>query len=86
MTQQYLPAPGNQTHVWEVTKVEDAFGPASLGGSNRMKRVTFRMADGSDSYVDVPLANGWPAQAAALIEQMVADHIDASQLKSVETI
>lgn len=86
MTQNYGMPSDVTRHVWEVTKVEDAFGPTSLGGSNRMKRVWFKMADDTVSYVDVPDTRGWPSQASADIEQAVQDHIQATSLKSIEKV
>lgn len=74
------------TPVWKVTKVSDTFGPASLGGSNRMKRVEYVMANGDKSYVDVPAEQGWPAEAARQIEAAVMDHIDALALESRERV
>lgn len=74
------------TYAWTVIKVEDAFGPASLGGQNRMKRVTFRMANGDESYVDVPYVPTWVTDAAREIDKMVEGHIDALNLHSMESV
>lgn len=73
---------GGQRPAWEVTSVEDWPGPTSLGGSNRMKRVHYRMANGDESFVDVAYKDGWVGQANILIDQAVMDHIDALNLKA----
>lgn len=82
MATQYDGAPVTGTPMWQVVKVEDTFGPTSFGGNNRMKRVTYRMANGDQSYVDVAYDSGWVAKASAEIEQAVMDHVDALQLRS----
>lgn len=69
------------TPLWEVTSVEDTYGPTSIGGSNRIKRVNFKLMDGSTSYVDVPFADFTAAKVAAAIETHVAHTIDVLQLK-----
>lgn len=71
-----------QTPLWQVTSVEDTFGPTSMGGSNRIKRVYFKLMDGvTSSYVDIPYAQFNAAAVAAAIEQHVADTVDVLQLK-----
>ena len=69
------------TPVWEVTSVEDTYGPTSFGGDNRIKRVNFRLLDGTKSYIDVPFADFTAAKVAAAIERHVQDMIDVLQLK-----
>ena len=70
-----------QTILWQPFKVEDTFGPTSLGGSNRIKRVWFHILGADDSYVDIPVANFDAAHVAAAIEQHVSSTIDVLQLK-----
>jgi hypothetical protein len=79
---QYNPAP--EPSLWHITKVEDAFGATSLGGSNRMKRVYYQMMNGDTSYIDVSYEPGWDQRVAALIEQAVMEHINVLMLKSVQ--
>lgn len=67
--------------MWEVYKVEDTYGPTSLGGSNRIKRVYFHVLGSSDSYIDVPFAEFNAANVAQLIDQHVANIIDVHMLK-----
>lgn len=70
-----------QTPLWEVTSVEDTFGPTSVGGSNRIKRVNFTILGAGTSYVDIPVSQFNAAYVAAQIEAHVADTIDVMQLK-----
>jgi hypothetical protein len=67
--------------LWQPFKVEDTFGPTSLGGNNRIKRVWFHILGADDSYVDIPVANFDAAHVSAAIEQHVAATIDVLQLK-----
>jgi hypothetical protein len=75
-----VPGAGN-TPLWEVYKVEDVFGPASLGSSNRTKRVYFHVLGAEDSYVDMALPDFTAPKVAAAIEAHVGHIIDVSQLK-----
>lgn len=59
--------------LYEVYDIEDTFGPTSLGGSNRIKRVLFHVAGAQDSYVDVPFSQF----NAATVAQMIEDHVMA---------
>lgn len=77
MTQQ----PGTNAPVWHVTRVEDTYGPTSVGGNNRIKRVYFQILGGPETYVDVPVAQFNAAAVAAAIEAHVSDTIDVLQLK-----
>lgn len=78
---------GQPQHLWEVFKVEDAFGPVSLGGSNRIKRVWFHIYGMEDSYVELPLADFMDTgKVAAAINGHVEALINAHTLKSVEQV
>lgn len=70
-----------QTPVWTVTRIEDSYGPTSFGGSNRVKRVYFRLMDGTESYVDVPFSDFTVAKVAAAIETHVMEMINVLDLK-----
>lgn len=74
-------AQGGQTPLWNVTRIEDQFGPVSVGGSNRIKRVYFQIMGGNQTYVDVPFSSFNAATVAAAIETHVADVGDVLQLK-----
>lgn len=71
--------------IWSVFKIEDAFGPVTLGGSNRVKRVWFHIVGMPDDYVDVPIDSFIDSgKLAAAIQQHVDALISAITLKSVE--
>lgn len=67
--------------LWYVTRIEDQFGPVSVGGSARVKRVYFQINGGPETYVDVAVSDFTPGKVAAAIEQHVADTIDVLGLK-----
>lgn len=67
--------------LWEPYKVTDEFGPVSIGGSNRIKRVWYHMLGAEDSYVDIPFAEFNAQNVAKAIEQHVGNTIDVLQLK-----
>lgn len=67
--------------MWRVVRVEDWFLPASLGGTNRAKRVWFVLPDGTETYVDVPIADFNSAKVAAMIQGHVDNMIDVLTLK-----
>lgn len=67
--------------LWEVFAVEDTFGPTSLGGNNRVKRIHFHILGAADSYIDVPIAQFNAANVSALIEDHVAHTVDVMTLK-----
>lgn len=66
--------------LYRVTQITDqlSFDPASGGG--RVKRVNFQLADGTVSYVDVPLSEF----NAANVQRLVEDHVE--QLLAVKGI
>lgn len=70
-----------QGPAWEVYDVQDTFGPTSLGGDNRVKRVLFHVAGGKDSYVDVPFTEFNVKRVAELIDAHVMDVMDVRALK-----
>lgn len=75
-----------QEPIWRVGRangpaVEDTFGPTSIGGNNRIKRVYVTLMDGTETYVDIPFANFNAAAVAAAIEKHVADMVDVLGLK-----
>lgn len=72
---------GTGEPLWQPFRVEDQYGPVSLGGDNRVKRVWFHMVGAEDSYVDVPFRNFDAAHVAAAIEDHVAKTIDVLTLK-----
>lgn len=50
--QYQAPAP-----AYVITRVEDTFGPAGLGGQARYKRVWFKALGQPETYVDVALTD-----------------------------
>ena len=72
---------GQQQPIYEVFDIEDTYGPTSLGGSNRIKRVSFHVLGAQDSYVDIPFAQFNAANVARLIEEHVQDIVDVRTLK-----
>lgn len=72
---------GDGTRLWEVTDVQDAFGPAMVGQNNRYKRVYFKVIGMDPTYVDVPLTADWVAVASRLIEEHAQQLMDARMLK-----
>jgi hypothetical protein len=67
--------------MWRVTKVEDIYLPAGLGGNGRGKRVFFSLPDGTETFIDVPIADFNAPKVAAQIEQHVAAMVDVLTLK-----
>lgn len=70
-----------QQVVWHVTRVEDTFMPAGIGVNGRAKRVYFTLIDGTESYVDVAVADFTAAKVAAAIQAHVDALIDVLQLR-----
>lgn len=60
--------------AWRVVKVDDTTIIVPGGGPVRAKRVTFTLADGSSSYVEVPLDQFTPTVIAGQITQMAKQH------------
>lgn len=67
--------------MWEVFDVQDTFGPTSLSGDNRVKRVLFHVAGAKDSYVDVPVSEFNAKRVAELIDAHVLHTVDVLTLK-----
>lgn len=72
---------GTEQPLYEVYDIEDTYGPTSLGGSNRIKRVLFHVVGAQDSYVDIPFSMFNAPYVAAQIEKHVQDIIDVRILK-----
>ena len=81
------PQQAQPQHLWSVFKVEDAFGPVSFGGGNRIKRVWFHVVGMPDTYIEVSLDDFMnTGKVASEIEAHVEAMFNASTLKSTETI
>lgn len=79
--------PQEPTPLWHVVKVEDSFGAATLGGSTRYKRVTYRVMDGSESFVDVPYVDfANTDKIKQTIDEAVSAHLLAAGLKSDQMV
>lgn len=71
--------------LWQVTEIKDTSIIIPNGGPVRAKRISFMLADGTDSYVEVPLDSFNPPAVAAQIEQMARKHYSIIGLRSTET-
>lgn len=81
--QQYSgPATSSGKPHWEVTRIEDGFGPASFGSQNRIKLVFYRIDGGKESYVEVPYADFTAEHAFNMVAAAVEAHDAVAALNS----
>lgn len=71
MQQYSSPQPSEPQPQWTIDNVTDSFGPAGLSVPQRYKRVAYHTREGDSSYVEVPLAPGWPDEAVRQIQAHV---------------
>lgn len=74
------------TPLWKVTEIRDTTIIVPNGGPVRAKRVSFVLADGTTSYVEVPLDQFTQTAVAAQIAQMARQHYAIAGLESTESI
>lgn len=63
-----------QVPAYQVVSTEDSQVYEPPKGWVRHKKINVRYADGTLTYVEVPLEPDWPQQAQALIEDHYAQH------------
>lgn len=55
--------------LWTILRVEDSTIPNLANPAIRMKRVWFRLNDGTESYIDIPVTSLNPAAVAKLVDE-----------------
>ena len=67
---------GQGQPLWKVTHVDDSTMLGDRGGFQRSKKVYFQLADGTASFVEVPLTSFTKATVDSLIEQHVGSLLE----------
>lgn len=67
---------GGSAPLYSVTRVEDSTMLGASGGFTRSKKVWFTLANGTSSYVELPLSGFTRDNVANLIDQHVGDLLD----------
>lgn len=62
--------PQSTEPLWTIVRVEDSTIPNLANPAIRMKRVWFRLNDGTESYVDIPVTSLNPAAVAKAVDEM----------------
>lgn len=70
--------------VWEVDRIEDTTAFTAGKGAVRVKRVWYRLFDGTESYEDFPAASFDPAKISDAIDKQAQKVYAALQLKGPE--
>jgi hypothetical protein len=69
------------TALWRVIRTEDRVVFDQANGPTPGKRVTYVLPDGSQSYIEVPMAQFNADTVRSLIEQAVVHIVDVMQLR-----
>lgn len=71
-----------QQPLWKITSIVDqpTFDPATGGG--RVKRVLFRLYNGTTSYVDVPLSEFNPQKVGDLVHEHAQQLLDVAGIEA----
>lgn len=75
---------GNVAPKWTVTRVEDTIAPSLTNPGQRVKRIYFRLFDGTESYVDVPLQGFTKEAVVQAVDTHANELISVIGLKSPE--